>query len=119
MICGCGEIGRRTRFRQRYYIAKIPAAAQQVKFEQKIKYASMAELADALDLGSSGRPCRFDSCYSHQRSAEPFPNEVQRIFYVYITLKNYFINIIHNKRPSPSYDWLGFVLVICYVLYAF
>ena len=23
----------------------------------------MAELADALDLGSSGRPCRFDSCY--------------------------------------------------------
>ena len=25
----------------------------------------MAELADALDLGSSGRPCRFDSCYPH------------------------------------------------------
>ena len=23
----------------------------------------MAELADALDLGSSGRPCRFKSCY--------------------------------------------------------
>ena len=26
----------------------------------------MAELADALDLGSSGRPCRFDSCYPHE-----------------------------------------------------
>ena len=26
----------------------------------------MAELADALDLGSSGKPCRFDSCYPHQ-----------------------------------------------------
>ena len=25
----------------------------------------MAELADALDLGSSGRPCRFESCYPH------------------------------------------------------
>ena len=25
----------------------------------------MAELADALDLGSSGRPCRFDSSYPH------------------------------------------------------
>ena len=28
--------------------------------------ADMAELADALDLGSSGRPCRFDSCYPHK-----------------------------------------------------
>lgn len=25
----------------------------------------MAELVDALDLGSSGRPCRFESCYPH------------------------------------------------------
>ncbi len=25
----------------------------------------MAELADALDLGSSGRPCRFKSCHPH------------------------------------------------------
>ena len=29
----------------------------------------MAELADALDLGSSGRPCRFDSCYPHSRES--------------------------------------------------
>jgi hypothetical protein len=26
-------------------------------------HADVAELADALDLGSSGRPCRFDSCH--------------------------------------------------------
>ncbi len=32
-------------------------------------FADMAELADALDLGSSGRPCRFDSCYPQQRSS--------------------------------------------------
>ena len=25
----------------------------------------MAELADALDLGSSGKPCRFKSCLPH------------------------------------------------------
>ena len=28
-------------------------------------FADVAELADALDLGSSGRPCRFDSCMPH------------------------------------------------------
>ena len=27
--------------------------------------ADMAELADAPDLGSGGRPCRFKSCYPH------------------------------------------------------
>ena len=27
------------------------------------KYADMAEVADAPDLGSGGRPCRFKSCY--------------------------------------------------------
>ncbi len=31
-----------------------------------MKYAGMAELADAPDLGSGGQPCRFDSCYPHQ-----------------------------------------------------
>ena len=25
----------------------------------------MAELADAPDLGSGGKPCRFKSCYPH------------------------------------------------------
>ena len=33
-------------------------------------FADMAELADALDLGSSGRPCRFKSCYPHFYSIE-------------------------------------------------
>lgn len=31
-------------------------------------YAGMAELADALDLGSSSSECRFDSCYPHSKS---------------------------------------------------
>ena len=34
---------------------------------QKDKQAGMAELADAPDLGSGGRPCRFKSCYPHKK----------------------------------------------------
>ena len=35
--------------------------------------ADMAELADAPDLGSGGRPCRFKSCYPHKiRVSEDF-----------------------------------------------
>ena len=29
------------------------------------RYAGVAELADALDLGSSSSECRFDSCHPH------------------------------------------------------
>lgn len=29
------------------------------------KHAGMAELADAQDLGSCGKPCRFNPCYPH------------------------------------------------------
>ena len=35
--------------------------------ENIIEYADMAELADALVLGTSGQPCRFKSCYPHQK----------------------------------------------------
>ena len=30
-----------------------------------VSYAGVAELADAPDLGSGGRPCRFKSCHPH------------------------------------------------------
>ena len=30
----------------------------------------MAELADAPDLGSGGRPCRFDSCHPHRKRVD-------------------------------------------------
>ena len=46
-------------------------SALQVKSEEWIFFASVlarvAELADALDLGSSGQPWGFDSPLSHQR----------------------------------------------------
>ena len=31
--------------------------------------AGMVELADTMDLGSIGQPCRFKSCYPHQLAA--------------------------------------------------
>ena len=35
----------------------------------------MVELADTQDLGSCGRPCRFESCYPHhkQKRSRPGP----------------------------------------------
>ncbi|MDE7397941.1 MAG: hypothetical protein K2N06_00280 [Oscillospiraceae bacterium] len=44
--------GGRTRFGQRYYSGVFTAAVGQVKKSAEIKYAGMAELADAPDLGS-------------------------------------------------------------------
>ncbi len=35
---------------------------RQMRYCTRHIYAGMAKLADALDLGSSGRPCRFKSC---------------------------------------------------------
>lgn len=34
-------------------------------------HADMAEVADAPDLGSGGRPCRFKSCYPHCKKRLP------------------------------------------------
>ena len=43
--------------------------ANREEYDGWIVNADMAELADALDLGSSGRPCRFESCYPQYKSA--------------------------------------------------
>ena len=37
-----------------------------------LSYAGLAELADALDLGSSGQPCGFESHVPHQKQVEAF-----------------------------------------------
>ena len=46
-------------------------------------YADVAELADALDLGSSGRPCRFDSCHPQCLMTSPMiqGNAIDMAFY--------------------------------------
>ena len=35
-------------------------------------FAGMVELADTQDLGSCGQPCRFKSCYPHQKNSSCF-----------------------------------------------
>ena len=40
----------------------------------------MAELADALDLGSSGYPCRFKSCHPHH-DRMPVSHDQHSVFY--------------------------------------
>ena len=48
--------------------AKIPPVPLSLSLDGswEIEYAGMAELADALDLGSSGQPCGFDPHYPYQ-----------------------------------------------------
>ena len=40
-------------------------------------------MADTLDLGSSGKPCRFKSCYLHHKKQIPF--WVSAFYYLYKT----------------------------------
>ncbi len=47
----------------------------------RITHARMAELADALDLGSSGRPWGFKSLYAHHTMKKPLRD--QGFFAVY------------------------------------
>ena len=53
-------------------------------FMIKETFAGMAELADAPDLGSGGRPCRFKSCYPHKnRVSERFETFQKPCFFVF------------------------------------
>ena len=46
-----------------FFLTKI------IKCDKLNAYAGVAELADALDLGSSEHSCRFKSCHPHQIKA--------------------------------------------------
>ena len=55
-----------------------------------LDHAGVAELADALDLGSSGRPCRFKSCHPHRKDV--------RLNVFFILLYNIKYDIIVNGK---------------------
>ena len=44
----------------------LPRIPLRVKIRGTKEYAGMVELADTLDLGSNGQPCRFKSCCPYQ-----------------------------------------------------
>ena len=58
---------------------------RQMRYCTRHIYAGMAELADALDLGSSGRPCRFKSCHPQEMR-----NDLDRIFEMKIRSGSFF-----------------------------
>ncbi len=72
-ICYEGSIfpARLENLNQRFHFGKKKMKWQKkLAFCRELRYnqlcdADMAELADAPDLGSGGRPCRFESCYPH------------------------------------------------------
>ena len=54
----------------------------------------MAELADALDLGSSGQPCRFKSCYPQRKDGM----KACRLFCCCITTAVNFHNVMQCSK---------------------
>ena len=61
----------------------------------------MAELADALDLGSSGQPCGFDSHYPYHTTLEQgFALEILALkFFRNKIIKN---KILHNTQVGDT-----------------
>ena len=68
-------------------------------------YADMAELADALDLESSPRGCRFDSCYPHI-SLKPLI--IQGFYYYNIFFALYKISLHNSYFPKTRLQVIGF-----------
>ena len=70
--CESGGTGRRARLRGVWIHRTGSSPVSRTNshwFQWLFIYADMAELVDALVSGSSGRPCRFKSCYPHQKKA--------------------------------------------------
>ena len=62
----------------------------------------MAELADAPDLGSGGRPCRFKSCYPHWlKLSGSLDFTVLPDFFAVLNL-SFFLRTLENKSYKPK-----------------
>ena len=71
--------------------------------------AGMAELADALDLGSSGRPCRFESCCPHSEKALVFTGRMPYLqgFFAVSHLYNNGSRLLFDKLVNLTYNILN------------
>ena len=60
----------------------------------------MAELADALDLGSSGQPCRFKSCYPHQKGK----GGVHLLLFLFVKVAGLEVGAVVNDSPVDCHS---------------
>ena len=58
----------------------------------------MAELADAPDLGSGGKPCRFDSCQVHQNENDDHRQRIGVFILVLFTFYYSFFSFLFDGR---------------------
>ena len=79
-----------------------PREPSPCKNRRVFSFADMAELADALDLGSSGRPCRFESCY---------PQLTRIIRTRYPSVMDLEFWFIFERKKARSFD-LAFLLCL-------
>ena len=69
-----------------------------------MKYAGVAELADAPDLGSGGRPCRFKSCHPYEMIVV-FGYPEATIFYhsmITVAIRLVCLSIVHSASLRPA-----------------
>ena len=72
-----------------------PPALPRRRAGRTTEYAGMAELADALDLGSCGQPCGFDSHY-------PYQNREIRICLPWATDSGFSFPCMKRHRPGAE-----------------
>ena len=63
--------------------------------------APVVELADTLDLGSSAKACRFESCQAHQFS-ESYEHEHNKEVKMEQSVRDYFTEKVNDLIAAPS-----------------
>ena len=69
-----------------YYMTESEKVLVIFLFQYVFRQADMAELADAPDLGSGGRPCRFKSCYPQTKEAVFSERSEDMAFFILVYL---------------------------------
>lgn len=73
--------------------------------------AGMVELADTMDLGSIGKPCRFKSCYPHQLAASVISLAVS--FFISLQSLSCARSAASRFQTEPTSLGFGLGLLLC------
>ena len=93
----CCAIGSKSRFTC-FYKSWIrqnapPRIPLRVKIRGTKEYAGVVELVDSVDLGSSAKACRFESCRPHQT------NIIRTKFSLWETGSDYLFSLAGSRKP--------------------